>query len=160
MDIFYKFERKSVLDKLTAQTNIALALHSIGEAYLWLGQDTQARETLELALAIRNKICQVTFRYFSQTHKTCLNSKKLPQKSQIIQQEKIDFTPSIICQHGADLANTMNLIEKVYRNLGQWKKANKYRQQKLNIWESCCEKNIIYNIYILPFYLRFHSHHN
>ncbi len=169
MDIFYKFERKSVLDKLTAQINISLALHNIGEAYLWIGQYTQAREILELTLAIRQKICQVTFRYFSKTqnnldnqlsHKTCLNSQKLPQNTQIIQQEKINFTESIICQHGADLANTMNLIEKVYRNLGQWKKANNSRQQKLKIWESCRDRYTIYNVYILPFYLRFHSHHS
>ncbi|MEM1168852.1 MAG: tetratricopeptide repeat protein [Cyanobacteria bacterium P01_H01_bin.35] len=169
MDIFYKLERKSVLDKLTAQINIALALHNIGEAYLWLGQDTQAREILELALAIRHKICKVIFKQFSKIpndldnnilHNNWFNSKKLLQNSQIIQQQKIDFTQSIICQHGADLANTMNLIEKVYRNLGQWEKANKYRQQKLNISESYCDKYIIYNVYILPFYLRFHSHHH
>ncbi len=169
MDIFYKFERKSVLDKLTAQINISLALHNIGEAYLWIGQYTQAREILELTLAIRQKICQVTFRYFSKTqnnldnhlsHNTCLNSQKSPQNRQIIQQEKINFTESIICQHGADLANTMNLIEKVYHNLGEWKKADKYHQQKLNIWESCSNRYTIYNVYILPFYLRFHSDHN
>lgn len=169
MDIFYKFERKSVLDKLTSQINIALALHNIGEAYLWLGLDTHAREILELALTIRHKICKIIFKQFNQTpndldnnilHLTWFNSKKLLQKSQIIQQEKIELTQSIICQNGADLANTMNLIEKVYRNLGQLKKANNYRQQKLKLWEICSDKSLIYNVYILPFYLRFHSHHN
>lgn len=169
LDIFYKLERKSVLDKLTAQINIALALHNIGEAYLWLGQYNQAREILELALAIRHKICQVILKQFSKIpndldnnilHQTWFNSKKVPQKLPIIQQEKIDFTQSIICQHGADLANTMNLIEKVYYNLGQWKKADKYRQQKLKIWENSSDKYLIYNVYVLPFYLRFHSHYN
>ncbi len=153
MDIFYKFERKSVLDKLTAQINIAIALHSIGEAYLWLGQYTQAREILELTLAIRHKICQVIFKQFSKIldnldnnllQNTCFNSKNLPLLPQ-----------SIISQHRADLANTMNLIEKVYYDLGQWKKADNYRQQKLKIWENCSDKYVIQNAYILPFYLRF-----
>ncbi|MGD1809290.1 tetratricopeptide repeat protein [Dapis sp. BLCC M126] len=169
MDIFYKVERKSVLDKLTAQINIALALHSIGEAYLWLGQDTQAREILELTLAIRHKICKVIFKHFSKIpndldknilHKAWFNSKKSPQKLPIIQQEDIDFTQSIISQHGADLANTMNLIEKVYHNLGQWKKADECRQQKIKILENCSDKSLVYNVYILPFYLRFNYHHN
>jgi len=166
MNIFYKCERKSVLDKLTAQINIALALHNIGEAYLWLGQDTQAREILELALAIRHKICKIIFRQFSKIpndldnnipHNTWFNSKKSPQKSQITQQENIYFTQSIISQYGANLANTMNSLEKVYRNLGQWKKADKYHQQKLKIWENYSDISLIYNVYVLPFYLRFHS---
>lgn len=69
------------------------------------------------------------------------------------------MSQSIISQYEADLANTMNLIEKVYRLMGQLRKAEKYSQQKLEIWQSCGEKYVIYNTYILPFYLRFRCHY-
>ncbi|NET26737.1 tetratricopeptide repeat protein [Okeania sp. SIO1I7] len=168
LEIFHKLERKSELDKLACQINIATALSNIGEAYLWMGRYTQAKEILELTVAIRQKICKVTLNKFSQTpdsldknilHNNYPNSKKSSQTNQLLQQEKICLSQSIICQHGADLANTMNLIEKVYRHIGQLQKAEKYRQQKLEIWETCGEKYVIYNTYILPFYLRFSCHY-
>lgn len=164
MDIFYKFERKSALDKLYAQIYIALSLHNIGEAYLWIGKSSQAREILELTLSIRRKICKVSFQHFSKIlddfehnlhPNSCLKSQKITQSSQIILQEKKEFPQSIICQNKADLANTMNLIEKVYRNLNYRTKADNYRQQKLKIWENCSNQVAIKNTYFLPFYLRF-----
>ncbi|NEP78646.1 MAG: tetratricopeptide repeat protein [Okeania sp. SIO3C4] len=168
LEIFHKLERKSELDKLAIQINIATALHNIGEAYLWIGRYTQAKEILELTLAIRQKICKVTLNKFSQTpdslDKKILpnnypNSKKSSQTNQLLQQEKICFSQSIISQYRVDLGNTMNLIEKVYRYIGQLQKAEKSRQQKLEIWDTCGEKYVIYNTYILPFYLRFRCHY-
>lgn len=164
LEIFQQFERKSELDKLAGQINIATALYNIGEAYLWMGRYRQAKEILELTLAIRQKICKVTLNRFSKTpdsldrkiiHNNYPNSKKSSQTNQLLQQEKICFSQSVISQYEADLGNTINLIEKVYRYIGQLRKAEKYRQQKLEIWQSCGEKYVIYNTYILPFYLRF-----
>ncbi|MGK7921651.1 MAG: tetratricopeptide repeat protein [Trichodesmium sp.] len=169
MEIFYKFERKSVLDKLYSQIYIALSLHNIGEAYLWLGKSSKAREILELTLSIRHKICKVSFKHFSKVlddfqhdlHPgSSLRSKKITQSLQTTLQDKMQFSQSILSQDQADLANTMNLIEKVYRNLNHRKKADDYLQQKLKIWETCSNQVTIKNTYFLPFYLKFNCANN
>lgn len=164
LDIFHRIERKSKFDKLIAQVNIAKALQNIGEAYFWLGRFTQAKEMLELALVIRQKIWKKFIKQFQKNqdnlwgnlvsnseyhnHVFTKKLKLTPEKTDI-------FSHSIIAQYGADLGKIINLIEQVYRNLGQEQKANKFHEQYPKFNENFSYQNKIYNTSALPFYLRF-----
>lgn len=160
LDIFHRMERKSEFDRLIAQINIAKALHNIGKAYFGLGLSTQSKEMLELALVIRQKIWKIAVQRFSQNQddfpqnllkNTRDYSHTSVQKLELTPQEEEDFTHSIIAQYGADLAQTINLIELVYRNLGQQQKADTFRQLR----KKFTPQDGMYNTSTLPFYLRF-----
>ena len=161
INIFHRIERKSEYDKLITQINIAKALYNLGEAYFWLGHLTKAQEILKLTLVIRQKIWKITVNRcgkntenFSQNY----DSNTLTQEAKLIPQQEDDFPQSITAQYGADLSNTINLIEQVYRNLGKQQKAEKLHQQNLKLREKFNYKYAIYNSSTLPFYLRFPSH--
>ncbi|MGB3512894.1 MAG: tetratricopeptide repeat protein [Microcoleaceae cyanobacterium] len=166
LDIFHRIERKSEFEKLISQITIAKALHNIGEAYFGLGLSTQAKDILELALVMRHKIYKIAMKRFSKSRDnlseiflkdTQYYSYTSAEKPQLNPQEEDDCDRSIIAQHKVDLANTINLIELVYRNLGQQQKADKFHQQNLKLTENLSHKYQIYNISTLPFYLRFSS---
>lgn len=140
LNIFQKLSKSSKIDKFTIKINESIALHNMGESYFLLNRYRQAQAFLELALDIRKKLWEDSLERLELTvdNQTTLNNEFQiypPKMATYQQKEKDGFHRSIFAQYGQDLIKTLNLMEKVYQNLGQEQQANNYYQQGEEIRE-------------------------
>ncbi|NEP07334.1 MULTISPECIES: tetratricopeptide repeat protein [Okeania] len=143
LNIFQKLAQSAKNDKLTIKINESIALHNMGEAYFLISRPRQAQAFLELALEIRQKLWEdsldrlaLTIDNIPKIEKNHYSSYVYPQKMATYEQkEKDGFRRSIFAEYGKDLVKTLDLIEKVYKNLGLERQANNYHQQRIEISE-------------------------
>ncbi|MGB3512895.1 MAG: tetratricopeptide repeat protein [Microcoleaceae cyanobacterium] len=141
LNIFQKLRQSGKIDTIASQINESTALHNMGEAYLLLLRPRQAQAFLEMALEMRKKLWQdslerLTFSldYINELSQNQDNGNIYPKKQATYKHEQNDgFHKSIVAQYGTDLLTTMNLMEKVYKSLGQQQQADNYHQQALEI---------------------------
>ncbi len=140
LNIFQKLSQSKKNDKLTIKINESIALHNMGEAYFSLSRYLQAQGFLELALDIRKKLWEDSIEKLALRGN---NFPKLeehnyhhiyPQKMATYRQkEKDGLHRSIFAQYGNDLVKTLDLMEKVYQNLGKESEADHYHKQTVEI---------------------------
>ncbi|NET44604.1 tetratricopeptide repeat protein [Okeania sp. SIO2B3] len=143
LNIFQKLAQSAKNDKLTIQINESIALHNMGEAYFIISRPRQAKAFLELALEIRQKLWEdsldrlaLTVNNIPKVEKNHHSSHIYPHKKATYEQkEKDGFRRSIFAEYGKDLVKTLDLIEKVYQNIGQEMQAKNYHQQAIEIRE-------------------------
>ncbi|NER04704.1 MAG: tetratricopeptide repeat protein, partial [Okeania sp. SIO3C4] len=143
LNIFQKLAQSAKDDKLTIKINESIALHNMGEAYFLISRPRQAKAFLELALEIRQKLWEdsldqlaLTVNNIPKIEKNYNSSHIYPHKMATYEQkEKDGFRRSIFAEYGKDLVKTLDLIEKVYQNIGQENQAKNYHQQAIEIRE-------------------------
>ncbi|MGK7921650.1 MAG: tetratricopeptide repeat protein [Trichodesmium sp.] len=140
LHIFEKLDKSSKVNRFTIKINESISLHNMGESYFLLGRYRQAQAFLQLALDIRKKLWEDSLERLELTvdNMATLNNQVEiypPKMATYDHKAKDGFHRSIFAQYGQDLINTLDLMEKVYQNLGQEKQANNYHKQGEKIWE-------------------------
>ena len=143
LKIFQKLAESAKNDKLTIKVNESIALHNMGEAYFLISRPRQAKVFLELALEIRQKLWEdsldrlaITVNNIPKVEKNHYSRHVYPQKMATYEQkEKDGFRRSIFAEYGKNLVKTLDLLGKVYQNIGQDNKAKNYHQQAIEISE-------------------------
>lgn len=143
LNIFQKLAQSAKNDKLTIQINESIALHNMGEAYFLISRPRQAKAFLELALEIRQRLWEdsldrlaLTVNNLPKIEKNLHSLHIYPHKMATYEQkEKDGFCRSIFAEYGNNLVKTLDLMEKVYQNIGQDQQAKNYHQQAMEIRE-------------------------